>query len=128
HLLSHKSVYVRVTPFIGLAYYDGIDDGTYKMSTGAFNLTSGTYPNLYTGGNEYGNYIAANPIILGLNSYNTHELAVFSDWVTPLSNDHCPVFPTVYNYPFNPSGIYFDLVNNHLIQPLGFSAGTTITP
>ena len=61
---SNYGVYVRITPYIGLAYFDGADDGTYNTPTGAFNLTSGAYPNLYTGSSEYGNYVQANPIVL----------------------------------------------------------------
>jgi len=112
HLLQFRRVHVRVTPYIGLAYYDGANDGIYN----GFNLAGG-YPNLYAGGNEYGNYIAANPIMLGYNAYSTHELAVFSDWVTPLANNHCPVMPSVYQYPYNPEPIHFDLVNNNMVKP-----------
>ena len=61
---SNYGVYVRITPYIGLAYFDGADDGTYHTPTGAFNLTSGAYPNLYSGSSEYGNYVQANPIVL----------------------------------------------------------------
>ncbi|WCM41477.1 hypothetical protein MG290_11015 [Flavobacterium sp. CBA20B-1] len=111
HLFSQQGVYTRVTPYIGLAYYDGANDGIYN----GVNLAGG-YPNLYAGGNEYGNYIAANPIVLTGTS-STHELAVFSDWVTPQANDHCPVMPSVYQYPYNPEPIFFDLVNNNMVKP-----------
>lgn len=116
HLLGLRGVNVRITPYIGLAYYDGANDGVYNTPIGAFNFATG-FPNLYAGGNEYGNYIEANPIMLGYNAWSTHELGVFSDWVTPQANDHCPVMPSVYQYPFNPEPIYFDLVNNSMVKP-----------
>ena len=115
NLYSWTGIYVRVTPYIGLAYYDGGNDGTYNSPSGSFNLAGG-YPNLYAGGNEYGNYIAANPIVL-VGSASTHELAIFSDYITPQATDHCPVMPSVYQYPFNSQPIYFDLVNNNMVQP-----------
>ena len=118
--LSWDNIYVRVTPYIGLAYYDGADDGHYNTPTaGTFNLTAGGYPNLHTPDNiEYGNYIAANPIVLEVNNDSAHELAIFSDWVTQGLNDHCPVMPSVYQYPFNWQPVYFDLVNNQRVQPV----------
>lgn len=118
--LSWDNIYVRVTPYIGLAYYDGADDGHYNTPTaGSFNLTAGGYPNLHTPDNiEYGNYIAANPIVLEVNNDSAHELAIFSDWVTQGLNDHCPVMPSVYQYPFNWQPVYFDLVNNQRVQPV----------
>lgn len=33
-------------------------------------------------------------------------------------NDHCPVMPSVYQYPFNWQPVYFDLVNNEKVQPV----------
>lgn len=118
--LSWDNIYVRVTPYIGLAYYDGADDGHYNTPTaGTFNLTAGGYPNLHTPDNiEYGNYIAANPIVLEVNNDSAHELSIFSDWVTQGLNDQCPVMPSVYQYPFNWQPVYFDLVNNQRVQPI----------
>lgn len=115
--LSWDNIYVRITPYIGLAYWVGADDGVYHSSTGVFNLTTGMFPNLYGSGHEYGNYIAANPIVLDVNNSSTHELAIFSDWVTQGLNDHCPVVPNVYQYSYNPDPIYFDLVNNQQVRP-----------
>lgn len=117
--LSWDNIYVRVTPYIGLAYYDGADDGIYNPVPGVtYNLAAG-YPNLHTPDNiEYGNYIAANPIVLEVNNDSAHELAIFSDWVTQGLNDHCPVMPSVYQYPFNWQPVYFDLVNNEKVQPV----------
>src|SRR5690606_15245146 len=46
--LSWDNIYVRVTPYIGLAYYDGADDGIYNPVPGVtYNLAAG-YPNLHT--------------------------------------------------------------------------------
>lgn len=127
--LATYGSYVRVTPYIGLAYYDGADDGTYNTPTGAFNINSGAFPNLYAGGTEYGNYIAANPFILGTNAYSLHELAIRENGgaITPGVGDHCQVNNAdVFGY--NPEGIFFDLQNNHIVQPLALAAGTTVTP
>ena len=38
--LSSKGVYVRITPYIGLAYYDGANDGVYKILGNNFNLSN----------------------------------------------------------------------------------------
>lgn len=127
--LATYGSYVRVTPYIGLAYYDGADDGTYNTPAGVFNINSGAFPNLYAGGKEYGNYIAANPFILGTNAYSLHELAIRENGgaFTPGVGDHCQVNNAdVFGY--NPEGIFFDLQNNHVIQPLALAAGTTVTP
>jgi len=97
------SPYIRVTPYIGLAYYDGADDGTYNTPAGAFNLAAGGYPNLYNNGLEAGNYIEANPIILGVNTYSTHELAIMPNATFP--NDHCQVQGADIN-PYNPEGVF----------------------
>src|SRR5690554_1114810 len=95
-LLANFGIWVRVTPYIGLAYYDGADNGTYNTpGGGSFNLAGGGYPNLYNGGQEYGNYIQANPIVLhGI--YSTHEVYIGST-----IGEHCPVTPTVLNLVFN---------------------------
>src|SRR5690606_24905276 len=56
---SEFTMYVRA--YIGLAYYDGANNGTFNdlASTGLnFNLTiSGQYPNLYANNQEIGNLI-----------------------------------------------------------------------
>jgi len=83
-----------ITPYIGLAYYDGADDGVYNTPTGVFNLWGGPYPNLsLPGESEYGKYIEANPIVLGINAHCTHELSVIADLTTTI---HCPVDPNVH--------------------------------
>ncbi|HLW63454.1 MAG TPA: hypothetical protein VKY33_08645 [Flavobacterium sp.] len=94
-LPSTKGIAVRVTPYIGLAYWDGTDNGSYDTPTGSYNLTSGLYPNLYNGGNEYGNYITANPIVLNIWGTNppTEEIVI-------RAGGHCPIF-TALTYTFN---------------------------
>src|SRR5690606_7432018 len=42
-------------------------------------------------------------------------------------NDHCPVMPSVYQYPFNWQPVYFDLVNNEKVQPVSVG-NPDITP
>nr|WP_298002776.1 hypothetical protein [uncultured Flavobacterium sp.] len=117
--------YIRVTPYIGLAYYDGADDGTYNTPAGAFNLAAGGYPSLYNNGLEAGNYIEANPIILGVNTYSTHELAIMPNAAFP--NDHCQVQGADIN-PYNPEGVFFDLIDNHFVQPQVLVPGDAVTP
>jgi len=126
NLHSNFGIYVRITPYIGLAYFDGADDGTYNTPTGAFNLASGAYPNLYTGSSEYGNYVQANPIVLANHSWHTppwytHELAVFS------KEDHCPINNVNIGYNFNLQTVKLDIINNNLVQPVT-TLGYGITP
>lgn len=111
-LPSNNGIAVRVTPYIGLAYWDGGDDGIYDTPGGVYNLASGMYPNLYNGGNEYGNYIPANPIVLntwGAGGPHTEELII-------IGGGHCPIF-TAWTYTYNPYTIFFDVMNNHVVQP-----------
>lgn len=123
---ANFGIYVRITPYIGLAYFDGADDGTYNTPTGAFNLASGAYPNLYTGSSEYGNYVQANPIVLANHSWDTppwytHELAVFS------KEDHCPINNVNIGYNYNLQTVKLDIIKNNLVQPLT-TLGYGITP
>lgn len=125
NLQSGQGTVVRITPYIGLAYYDGASDGVYNTSTGTFNLSTATHPNLYNGNNEYGNYVQGNPIVLGfdnfLNNWYTHELAVFSP------EDHCPIRHVNIGYNFNLQSVNLNIVNNAMVQPLPF-LGYPITP
>ena len=111
--LSGKGVYVRITPYIGLAYYDGANNGNYNILGSNINLSNGNYPNLFANGNEYGNYVQGNPIVLAnpLGSQNTHELYIKS------REDHCPLsnIPITPNY--NLFGIGFNILNNSIVQP-----------
>ena len=127
NVVNWDGVYVRITPYIGLAYYDGANDGVYNTPTGAFNLAGGAYPNLFPNGEEYGNYIEANPIVLasqmltGVGGWYTHELFIQS------REDHCPLINIPVGYNYNLYAIGFDVVNNSIIQPAAH-IGATITP
>lgn len=87
---------------------------------------SGAYPTLYANGQEYGNYIAANPIVLanpvGIPNHTTHELMVFSN------EDHCPLVNVGVGVNYNLGAVRFDVVNNHLVQPLAPLAGAAVVP
>jgi|SRR5690554_3257951 len=56
---------IEVFAYIGLAYFDGLDDGLYYDSFEAFHnppgliddLANGNYPNLYANGHEVGNLV-----------------------------------------------------------------------
>lgn len=126
---SYGKGYIRVTPYIGLAYYDGADDGVYNTPIGSFNLASGGYPNLFNNNLEAGNYIEANPIVLGENTYSTHELVMWPDPSGP--QDHCQVRQVQGGPTFlwNPEGIFFNLMLNDLVQPQALvGIGTAVTP
>src|SRR5690606_9344787 len=94
----------RFTPYLGLAYFDGGDDGLYHDNAAGIlvdNLaTPGLYPNLYANGHEIGNFIPALPLTMtGLGS-GEEDIAIASN------TTHCPVFDGlggVTNY-----GRYFD--------------------
>src|SRR5690554_7691568 len=59
-----------------------------------------------SGGNEYGNYIQANPIVLNIWGTNpqTEEIGII--W-----GGHCPVF-TAWTYTYNPHTIFFDVMKD----------------
>lgn len=115
-------MFIRVTPYIGLAYYDGADDGMYNTPTNSFNIAGGAYPNLYANGHEYGSYVQGNPIVLANNpNWYTHELFIQS------KEDHCPLINIPVTLNTNLYGIGFDIVNNDIIQPAAH-IGATLTP
>ena len=123
--LSSKGVYVRLTPYIGLAYYDGADDGVYTILGNNYNLANGNYPNLYANGKEYGDYVQGNPIVLanplGNPSNYTHELYIKS------REAHCPLSNIPVSPNYNLFGIGFDILNNSVVQPQSL-LGYSITP
>jgi len=102
----------RITPYVGLAYYDGWNNGDYNdqgTSIVNFNIQPpGTYPNMFDPtGNEIGNFMPARPFTLtgaGIPSYwGTVELEVFSP-------DHCHVIgANLFTGGTNPMGIFFDI-------------------
>lgn len=103
----------KITPYIGLAYYDTNNDGEFidpifGMAAPFNSLPVGTYPNLYdTTGNEIGNFIPARPFTItgaGIPTYwGTVQLEVFSV-------DHCHVIAAnAQTTAKNPNGVYFDI-------------------
>ena len=106
-------LHFRITPYVGLAYYDEYPDGKYDdPSIGTvedFNAVPvGTYPNIFDPtGNEIGNFVAARPFTLtgaGIPSYwGTVRLEVFS-------KDHCHVIgANVFAGGTNPNGVFFNI-------------------
>lgn len=104
---------LHLTPYIGLAYYDGVNDGHYHDSYMASinppaliaDLTNGNYPNLYQTGNEIGELIPAKPIILDGSTLENSEVSISSN------ADHCPVNPHTpgSSSGWNPKDRYFDI-------------------
>lgn len=77
---------------MGLAYYDGIDDGIYddpyiaKHNAGngfVANLNNGNYPTLFANNQEVGNLVPAEVIELDGSSLDESELTIASDPSTP---------------------------------------------
>lgn len=103
---------LQVTPYIGLAYFDGIDDGSYDDHLGyqVADLTNGNYPNLYANGHDIGNFIPAAPIVLDGTGITPGSvvLEIYS------SSDHCPVINAVQDPFTNPLPIHFDLFGGGL--------------
>lgn len=128
NVVNWENIYVRVTPYIGLAYYDGADDGIYNTPTGSFNLAAGNYPNLFALNKEYGNYVQANPIVLGsprqtgINGWYTHELTIQS------REYHCPLTNVPVGLNYNLYAIGFDIMNNSTIQPAAHLTGASVSP
>lgn len=118
-----QGLYVRVTPYLGLAYYDGVNDGDYF----SHNLNNGNYPNLFANGEEYGNYVQGNPIVLasqsltGIGGWYTHELFIVGEY-------HCPTINVVPHLNMNVYGLRFDIVNNSTVQPASVLTGATVVP
>ena len=117
---EHFSIFeLHITPYIGLAYYDGVNDGRYHDAYQASinppaliaDLTNGNYPNLYQMGNEIGELIPAKPIVLDGSSIDHSEVSISS------YADHCPVNPhTPGSSPgWNPHDRYFDI--SHIATP-----------
>jgi|SRR5690554_114313 len=98
------------TPYIGLAYYDGHDDGLYHDNMGVVaDFNTGLYPNLYANGHEIGNFIPANSIVM--NNYGMGDM----DFAITSSTTHCPVFDG--NAGVSNGGQYF-AINPALANPM----------
>ncbi|HLW41853.1 MAG TPA: hypothetical protein VKY82_05750 [Flavobacterium sp.] len=102
----------RITPYVGLAYFDDTNDGNYRDSRPPvttvenFNLVPpGTYPNLFDPtGNEIGNFMPAFPFVV-----DGTGLAGGTVILEMVSADHCHVMGASPIPGSNPLGIYFDL-------------------
>lgn len=84
--VTNNTPYVlEITPYIGLAYYDGMDDGLYhnpNLATPVDLTIPGAYPNLYlNNGKEYLNLIQG----------QITEYLPFSGNNNISSGNHCPV-------------------------------------
>lgn len=99
HLLT-----LRVTPYVGLAYYDGDNtDGQYFGNP----IDLMNFPNLYLGNNEIGNFIPA--ASFNINGTGLPVAAGTVQLDVKSSADHCPVLTNVLTTN-NPGGnVYFDV-------------------
>jgi len=105
--------YLRVIPWVGLAYYDSANDGRYHdpfiASTSPPGLIADMaanptlYPNLYANSNEIGNLVPAQPIIMDGSSLQNCEVAINS------TRDHLPVDVATLGSGWNPINRFFNL-------------------
>lgn len=110
---SNSPYVLQVTPFVGLAYYDGFNDGFFEdyHTTQTYDLS--LFPNLYVNSQEVGNLVQAQTFFIQQN-----EMFHFGD-----KEDHLPdatsntlAIPGVDLQPGVQSGS-FDLNNGILSQP-----------
>lgn len=89
---NNSPLIIELTPMIGLAYFDGMDNGLYNHSSfsSPIDLSNGDYPNLYNRGTEYLNLIQGEPILVGANGH-----------LSGAPFHHCPLI--------NMGGVYFDI-------------------
>ena len=100
---------IEITPYLGLAYYDDINDGLYQDPAQGnaliADLTNGNFPNLYKNGNEIGNLIRGQRIILTGTSLSESEVSIGSHL------DHCPVVQGNVSIGYNPASRYLNVDN-----------------
>ena len=94
---------IEIYAYVGLAYFDGINDGTYAdvatAPTIQYNLASGFYPNLYAGNNEVGNLIKTDVITVQPNeSIRLEDTTLHLLTNLPSAQD---------KYPLNSGGQFF---------------------
>lgn len=100
---------IVITPYVGLAYYDDTNDGLYhdpaQGNALIADLTNGNFPNLYKNGNEIGNVVRGENIILDGTSTVQNEVSIGS------TIDHCPVVQGNVNTGWNPAHRYLNIDN-----------------
>jgi len=109
---SGASLVMTVTPWVGLAYFDGSNDGRYHdpssfpappVLIADMQSNPGWYPNLYAVNNqEIGNLIPAAPIVMDGSWGYENDLAINS-------TDHLPVIQANVSPTGNPLQLFFDI-------------------
>mgnify|MGYP003575586514 CR=1 FL=1 len=98
---------IEITPYLGLAYYDDVNDGLFHDPAQGYSLihdmTTGNFPSLYANNNEIGNLIKAKTIVLDGTSVQNNEFSIGSD------QDHCPVDLANITTGWNPMGRFLDI-------------------
>ena len=92
---------LRVTPYVGLAYYDDTNDGDYF----GHDITS--FPTLYANNNEIGNFIPA--ASFDINGTGIPAGAGTINLDVKSSADHCPVMPNILATSNSGGNVYFDV-------------------
>ncbi len=101
-----KRLIFRVTPYIGLAYYDTILDGFYtdlQSGTPVANFNLGNHPHLFAGSNEVGNFIPSQTLTLSGFGPSDVDMSIVSDTY------HCPVLDG--NGGVSNAGRYFNILS-----------------
>jgi len=124
---AHTSPFhVEITCYVGLAYFDGNDDGSYDdpalNPTGppvqVADLTNGNYPNLYATGHEIGNLLPTKPIILDGNNLDGAHVVIVSDPANP-NAEHLPRTPAFLSpIASNANNQVFDVIGTPHEQAL----------
>ena len=92
---------LRVTPYVGLAYYDDTNDGDYF----GYDITS--FPTLYANNNEIGNFVPA--ASFDINGTGIPAGAGTVNLDVESSTDHCPVMPNILATSNSGGNVYFDV-------------------
>ena len=101
---------MRITPYIGLAYYDGNEDNWFTdisttPPTPIANLANGNYPHLFASGKEAGNMIIGEPFeMLGDGTPGENEAAVGG------ATDYLPLDFSTFGLGYNPKHKRFNIM------------------